>query len=233
MIPIKNTQNKELLWYAVEIFYASRLVYVGIVDELSYRMGTPIKYFTFLRGGEMWSKLNNEPLPLKDADYKRRERLSDFFDNYGYYPEFNQIEFNEEFEKLYTKYRNGWYGPIEIKKEVIEAKINKGHQNGNYVYGRLDLKGNFIEDYVGRCTDEELRERIQHRLDPNDNNYKKFNERQVSHVFYRYAKNDTEAIEIECLLYHRFGGKAKLINNEHPSKKGNIQCPLSICKYYK
>ena len=39
MIPMKDPKmNKELLWYAVEVFYASRLVYVGIVDELSYRM---------------------------------------------------------------------------------------------------------------------------------------------------------------------------------------------------
>lgn len=226
-------KEREILWYAVDVLFNGRLVYVGLVEEHNFAYNAPKRYFTFLRGGEVWTKINNEPLPQKDADSIRRERLSDLFDRYGDYPDFNQLEFNNEFDNKYAQYSKGWEGPIEIKKEEIEKKIDKGHQNGNYIYGHYDLKRNFVVDYVGRCTDEELQIRIQHRLDPNDNNYKKFNDRKTTHVQYRYAKNDTEAVEIECLLYHKYGGKVKLVNNEHPGKKNDIRCPLSLCKYYK
>lgn len=234
MIKFKDPRKKvEYLWYAVEVFSNGRLVYVGLVDKNNFAYNTPKLHFSFLRGGELWTKINEEPLPKKDADYIRRERLSDLFDNFGSYPEFNQVEFMEEYEEKFAQYINGWKGPIEINKEVIEANIDKGHQNGNYIYGHYNSRGIFVEDYVGRCTDDELRNRIQHRLDPKDNNYKEFNKNGTSHVFYRYAKNDTEAVEIECLLYHRYGGKVKLINNEHPGKKNDIRCPLSLCKHYK
>ena len=221
--------REEETWYAVEITSAGELVYIGVVDNVNYTGNVACRVFMFLNGGEKWECINNEPVTQAEAEQICREKLSDYFDDKGCYPKYNQDEFLAEFKKKFKQYENGWHGPIQIKKEVIEEIVDLGHPDGNYIYCHKDGK-EIIADYVGRSEDAELQERMQHRLDPNDIHYKEYNKRGTSLAFFRYAANLQEAIEIECLQYHYYGGKKLLINDIHPAIIKDVPCPISLCK---
>lgn len=223
-----NDSKKVKNWNAVEILAADKVVYVGVVDKINFTGNVACRVFMFLNGGETWRCINEEPVAQKEAEFLCKKQLYNYFDSNGYYPKYNQEEFIREWKRLIKPYCENWHEPIAINKDTIDSEIEDGHKNGNYIYGHYE-DGKFIGDYVGRCTNQELRERIKHRLDPKDNNYAQFNERGTSHVKFRYAQNDDEAINIECLLYHYYGGRAKLINNEHPSLDDGRKCPVTNC----
>lgn len=213
-------------WFVVKLFKNGELVGIDKTDTSVY---SPALEFQ-AKGFDINSceKQNTFGISAEEADNKIKKLLSEYFEQKGIYPKYNQDEFEEEFQRVFTPYRKGWHQIITINEDTINATIKEGHKNGNYIYGHYE-NGEFKQDYVGRCTDQELRERIKHRLNPRDNNYAQFNERGTSHVTFRYAQNDDEAINIECLLYHYYGGKAKLINNDHPSLENGRKCPVTNC----
>ena len=203
--------------------HSNELVYIGIINSLEASMPlvalranyNPVEYS---------ARVFNDALRYEKALEMVAGELKEYFDNNGCYPRDNQKKFVANFKSQVSELLSSISKPIEIKETTILSNVETGHTCGNYIYGHYEGK-EFIEDYVGRCTDDELQVRIQHRLDPNDNNYEQFEDKKTSHVRYRYAANEDEAIEIECLLYHWYGGKESLINNEHPSRENEShQC---------
>lgn len=215
----------DLKWYVVKLFKNGELV---LVDKIDSSAVAPALDFQ-AKGYDInnCEKQNTFAISVTSANEKIKGFLSEYFEKYGRYPKYNHEDFLKDYES-YIPCHEGWEGPIEIDEGRIEQAIKTGHKNGNYKYGHFE-NGKFVVDYVGRCTDQELSERAKHRLDPNDNNYKEFNKRETSHLMFRYAENDKEAIQTECMLYHYYGGRVKLINHEHPSLPDDIKCPVSLC----
>lgn len=226
MTTLNERIMNNLKWFVVKLFKNNELVCIDKV--MNTYVYAPAQYYQ-ASGYEIdkCEKQNMLAISTTSADKKIKELLSEYFEEHGKYPKYNHEDFKKEYAK-FVPCLFGWEGPIEINDGVIDKTIKCGHKNGNYIYGHYK-NGQLIVDYVGRCTDQELQERAKHRLDPNDNNYKEFNRRGTSHLMFRYAANDKEAIQTECMLYHYFGGRAILANNEHPSIPDNIKCPVSLC----
>ena len=203
--------------------HTNELVYIGVINSLEASIPlvalranyNPVEYN---------ASVHSDALRYEKVLEMVAGELNEYFDNNGCYPRDNQKKFEATFKTQVNQLLDSFSEPIEIKEASILSNVKTGHTCGNYIYGHYE--GNeFVEDYVGRCTDDELQIRIQHRLDPDDNNFEDFEDRKTSHVRYRYAANADEAIGIECLLYHWFGGKKRLINNEHPSRENEShQC---------
>ena len=225
MTSLKETIMNNLKWFVVKLFKNGELV---LVDKIDSSVVAPALHFQ-AKGYDInnCEKQNTFAISEASANEKITGLLSEFFERYGRYPKYNQENFLREYE-AYMPCHERWEGPIDIDGDVIDKTIKTGHKNGNYKYGHFE-NGKFVVDYVGRCTDQELCERAKHRLDPKDNNYTEFNKRGTSHMEFHYAQNDMEAIHVECMLYHYYGGRVKLINNEHPSLPGNAKCPVSLC----
>ena len=204
----------------------NELVYIGIINTKDASM--PL---TALRAN--YNSLSYKATADSDAMLYNKalenvgNELKKHFDDNGCFPRDNQKIYEQNYYPKIRKLLQSFSTPIEIEENVVADKIETGHQNGNYIYGHYKGK-EFIVDYVGRCTDCELRKRIMHRWNEDDNNYKDFNKNNTNYARFRYAKNDDEAVDIECLLYHYYGGKAKLINNEHPSRE-NTQAHCPVC----
>ena len=145
-------------------------------------------------------------------------KLKEYFDANGCYPRDNQKKFLKNYAQIIQEVLASFSEPIILDEENVSSRIEEGHPYGNYIYGHYKNR-EFVVDYIGRCTQDELQDRIMHRWDKNDNNYNEFEKRGVSHVRFRYAESEDEAINIECLLYHYYRGKQNLINNEHPSRE--------------
>lgn len=203
--------------------HSNELVYIGVISSLEASIPldalranyNPVEYSASVCGNA---------LLFDKALEEIGKELKEYFDEKGCYPRDNQKIFENNYSTHVYQILQSFSNPIEINEQTILSNIQTGHTCGNYIYGHYE-DSRFIEDYVGRCTDEELQERVKHRLDPDDNNYERFEDKKTSHVRYRYAVNEEEAIEIECLLYHWYGGKNRLINNVHPSLENNShQC---------
>ena len=237
MQKVMEKQNMEPRYYVIKVYCDKELYLIDIIDKIYVDCFEPKRsintyYYNKLNGDIDFKKLIDAPTTKQEAEKKKREILSEYFDDNGVYPKYNQDKFNEEFIKKFAKYKNNWHNPVEIKKEVLEELIEEDHIYGNYIYFHYDENNNDIIDYVGRSDEGSFQLRIQHRLSPTDKHYKEYNKRGTSHVTFRIAKNEKEAIEIECLLYHRYGGKARLINDIHPATTEDVKCPISLCELY-
>lgn len=112
-------------------------------------------------------------------------------------------------------------GPFELKDDVVDAKVDKNRKNGNYAYGKINDKGVFLVDYVGR-SDTNLCNEIKSRKDT-DSKFKN-----CTHFKFSYAASEKEAFEKECTNYHDFEPP---LNNMHPDKPNgkNYKCPIEDC----
>lgn len=196
---------------------SGEIVYIGITPTIQ-TIGPILAYKNYDVLAYKFDIGTNAMLQSKALEQVGVE-LKQYFDEHGAYPRDNQVKFNANYGQIINNILQSFTGPIEIDALTIDAEVDAGHLHGNYIYYHQNNQ-NVEVDYVGRCTDDELQDRIKHRLDPDDNNYKDFQERKTSHAYFRYAQSKQEAIDIECLLYHYYGGKIKLINNVHPARKG-------------
>lgn len=220
-----------MMYKVVHVFSkdTNELVYIGIISSLEASIPLAALRANY---NSLANKVtvSSETLLYNNALAKVGNELKEYFDKNGTYPCDNQKMFDKNYSASVQKLLQSFSNPFEIDEEVVLSYIEKGHQFGNYLYGHYS--GNsFIVDYVGRCTDEELQDRIMHRWNKGDNNYVDFNNRKSNYVRFRYAESEQEAIDIECLLYHYFGGSQRLINNIHPSRKNGYCLVCDEVKY--
>lgn len=238
MQQVMEKQNMEPRYYVIRVYCDNELYLIDVIDKIQIDCHDPKKsiytyYYKTLNGEIDFEKVNDKPITKQEAEKKKREVLSKYFDDNGFYPKYNQDDFEREFREKYlnTSYGQGWSDWFKITEEEIEKRVDEGHLFGNYMYASIG-EGEIHVDYVGRCTDEELQERIKHRLRKDDKHYKDYEDNATNYVKFRYAANEREAIEIECLLYHRHGGKAKLFNDIHPATTDDVKCPISLCELF-
>lgn len=112
-------------------------------------------------------------------------------------------------------------GPFEFNNDIID-KILNSQSIGNYALGYKDEDGTFRVCYVGRATEQPLKDRLKQHIGEHPKKYKMFK--------YSYAKNDLEAYLKECKNYHDFGGSDKLFNDNHPAKLSRDSTVCPICK---
>ena len=113
-------------------------------------------------------------------------------------------------------------GPFEFDVETIEANVSD-KRIGNYALGYKNEKsGNFVVCYVGRATDQPLKERLKQHIGEHPKKYKYFK--------YSYASTPKEAYLKECINYHDFGDGGSLFNEYHPSKIPGDDTLCPICK---
>src|SRR5215472_13222254 len=107
-------------------------------------------------------------------------------------------------------------GPLELSAQSINTNVLSG-MVGTYVLGVL-ADENFLEvRYVGR-SDDDLAGKLQSwTAIP-----------RYTHFLFGYFSSADEAFTKECLLFHDFGGTAKLDNPIHPDRPNgsNVMCPV-------
>jgi len=92
---------------------------------------------------------------------------------------------------------------------------------GVYVLGFYLGRGNFYVLYVGRSND--LNQRLRNHLPSNESNpYLRRN--RPTHFAYLVTRNEEEAYQAECRLYHRYNPPC---NSAHPAKPSvRSRCPV-------
>lgn len=111
-------------------------------------------------------------------------------------------------------------GPYFFNEDIIDNVLNDT-SIGNYALGYINDKGTFVVCYVGRSTDQPLKDRLKQHIGENPQKYKRFK--------YSYAKTKKEAYLKECKNYHDFGGKESLQNENHPAKLPDDETPCPVC----
>ena len=111
-------------------------------------------------------------------------------------------------------------GPFDFDEETINNTVDE-NSIGNYALGYKNDEGTFVVCYVGRATDQPLRERLKQHLGEHFKTFKMFK--------YSYAGSKIEAYLKECNNYHDFGGKEHLYNEYHPAKLEDDDTPCPVC----
>lgn len=111
-------------------------------------------------------------------------------------------------------------GPFELKDEVVDAKLNKSWKNGNYAFGRINEKGSFLIDYIGRSDTNLCNEIKSRKTDPKFKN--------CTHFEFSYAASEKEAFEKECTNYHEIKPPLNDIHPDKPNGK-DYKCPIEDC----
>ena len=112
------------------------------------------------------------------------------------------------------------FGPYSFDKETIDATLDD-ESIGNYALGHKNDDGVFVVNYVGRATDQPLKDRIKQHLGEKPSKYKLFK--------YSYADTAKNAYLKECKNYHDFGEKDLLENDYHPAKLPDDETKCPIC----
>jgi hypothetical protein len=112
-------------------------------------------------------------------------------------------------------------GPFLLKTEIIDKEI-RIDTIGVYLLGVINNDGTIKPKYVGR-SDNNLNKRLH---DHEKENY--------PHFMYHYAGSIKDAFEMECRLYHLYGGDADHIDNKiHPDRpKEWPYLPCTGCKIF-
>ena len=110
-------------------------------------------------------------------------------------------------------------GPLKLDKEVVRKKVPQ--EMGNYIF--VD-KNNYAR-YVGR-SDSDIQTEIIQEMDTDRANG-------CTDFYYSIAKSVRDAYETECTDYHKYGGKAKLNNSNHPDEPAEHKypCPVPGCNH--
>lgn len=98
----------------------------------------------------------------------------------------------------------------------IEAHLID-NKHGVYLLGTYNIKPNIFKAYyIGRS--ENLSQRIKEHIGE---------EKEYQYYMYKIYKNEIEAFENECILYHDLKENDCLrYNKNHPSKLDSYQCPI-------
>ena len=111
---------------------------------------------------------------------------------------------------------NNFLGPYSLDFETIDINV-LSNSIGNYLICSLGKDGKYYVLYVGR-SDVDLNDRLKDHVNE-EQNYKYF--------FFKYAKSDVDAYNVECKCYHEYGENEKLNNIYHPDKpngKTYVKC---------
>lgn len=111
-------------------------------------------------------------------------------------------------------------GPFPLDSQSINNEVEKAI--GVYILGKNNDVKSFKPRYVGR-SDNNLNKRLH---DHEKENY--------THFMYLYAGSIKDAFEMECRLYHLYGGDADHIDNKiHPDRpKEWPYLPCTGCKIF-
>ena len=126
-----------------------------------------------------------------------------------------------------TDYTNGQQQLVyNFQRDKIIIQISDEIKRGNYRIGIIEGDW-FIVKYVGRVTDQSLKNRLlQHKNHTDDHYYD-----DSYYFFYSPANSDEEAINQECIDFHSFGGEDVLDNKEHPALPNSTNCPWQGCDH--
>lgn len=107
-------------------------------------------------------------------------------------------------------------GPYKLNSDTINSIITK-EKSGVYTLGHIKNQ-TFVVDYVGR-SDKNLNSRLKEHIEDS---------RQYTHFKAKYAWSTKMAFDMECIMYHDYGGKKHLDNENHPDRKNhkNWRCPI-------
>lgn len=108
----------------------------------------------------------------------------------------------------------GMRGPYKLSPQQIDEEV-KPSVPGVFATGYVKESGAFVVRYIGR-SDRDVRTEL------------KTQETDIGARFkWVEATSQHEAFELQCRLYHEFGGSIVLENEEHPErpKGANWQCP--------
>lgn len=111
-------------------------------------------------------------------------------------------------------------GPYDFDSETIDSILDD-KSIGNYALGHLNEKGTFIVCYVGRATEQSVKDRLKQHIGEHPKIYKLFK--------YSYAGSPKEAYLKECKNYHDFGEDRCLYNENHPAKLSGDATPCPVC----
>ena len=109
-------------------------------------------------------------------------------------------------------------GPFLLNTQIIDKEI-RIDTIGVYLLGVINNDRSFNPRYVGR-SDNDLNDRLH-----------KHEKENYTHFMYLYAASIKDAFEMECRLYHHYGGDMGLLDNKkHPDRPDDeclyISCPL-------
>jgi len=108
-------------------------------------------------------------------------------------------------------------GPFLLNTKTIDNEV-KSNSIGVYILGEINNDGTIKPKYVGR-SDNDLNKRLH---DHEKENY--------SHFMYLNVGYIKDAFEMECRLYHYYGGDMSLLDNKkHPDRPDEIlflSCPV-------
>ena len=126
-----------------------------------------------------------------------------------------------------TDYTNGQQQLVfNFQRDNIKIQIPDDVKKGNYRIGVIE-GDRFIVKYVGRATDQTLKERLLQHKNHADTHYYDDNH----YFFYSSAGSDDDAIKQECIDYHSFGGDEYLDNDCHPALSLGEHCPWPDCDH--
>ena len=100
-------------------------------------------------------------------------------------------------------------GAYPLTKEEVAKHRSSLYLHGNYAFGHLNEKGEFVVSYVGRF--DKGGNRINHGVG------------RYTHFKISYAATEKEAVEKECRNYHDFTPPD---NQIHPACPSGMCCPL-------
>jgi hypothetical protein len=112
------------------------------------------------------------------------------------------------------------HGPHDFNSKMIDQVVTN-KSPGNYILGYVNSQNAFIVQYVGR-SDLDVKNELKARL--SSLNYKKFK-------FY-YADSPKAAFDMDCRLFHEFGGSGSLQNERHPDRPDGMYWNCPVCKIY-